>query len=501
MILLISSNLNAQSLFQKYITGTPNSFQQLPNGEYIELTGASTNGNNGFSLIKYNSQGDTLWSKIYDTGGFIGIELNSNSLIQLRNGDFIIGCVWNDQPMLVKLNSVRNVIWKKIYRNNGFCGYRSLCLLRDSSIIISTQEASVEDAIGLIKVDVNGNIIWSKSIRIGPIGLNNTYSVYLEQTKDNGLIISSEAYLIKTDSAGNPTWVKRLSSFYLFEGASIVKQTSDSGFVITYCNFDVSIVKTDKNGNVLWSQAYGGPDFDCAYSIAETADGGYVVLGVSNSFSFSNGLYLIKLDRNGTVKWSKVYDAPLDGNSLGEIQVSADRGYLICAPIIFADQSNLFRGVTLRTDSLGNNNNCSMDTAYTQYYTLQGTYDTLIFPATVTNNTYFNNSSPSIIISRGCRIYNPCLVGIDDRFVVTFNVYPNPAADNLVIDCGNNYLKLNGYSIRITNIIGQMVYNRPITTQETNIQLNPPTWVNGTYVVQFIHPNGTVMDTKRIIIQ
>lgn len=80
-------------------------------------------------------------------------------------------------------------------------------------------------------------------------------------------------------------------------------------------------------------------------------------------------------------------------------------------------------------------------------------------------------------------------------------MYPNPASDNLVIDCGTNYTSLNGYSIRITNLLSQTAYNSPVTAQITNIQLNPPTWVNGSYVVQFVHPNGTVLETKRIIIQ
>jgi hypothetical protein len=108
--------------------------------------------------------------------------------------------------------------------------------------------------------------------------------------------------------------------------------------------------------------------------------------------------------------------------------------------------------------------------------TIAGSCDTLIFNANLTG-------------------FNPI------TYANQVKVYPNPASDNLVIDCGSNFTGLNGYSIQITNVLGQTVYNSPITAQVTNIQLNPPTWVNGTYVVQFINPQGTVLDTKRIIIQ
>jgi hypothetical protein len=108
--------------------------------------------------------------------------------------------------------------------------------------------------------------------------------------------------------------------------------------------------------------------------------------------------------------------------------------------------------------------------------TIAGSCDTLIFNANITG-------------------FNPV------TYANQVKVYPNPASDNLVIDCGSNFTGLNGYSMRITNLLGQTVYNSPVTAQITNIQLNPPTWVNGTYVVQFVHPNGTLVDTKRIIIQ
>lgn len=107
---------------------------------------------------------------------------------------------------------------------------------------------------------------------------------------------------------------------------------------------------------------------------------------------------------------------------------------------------------------------------------IAGSCDTLVFNANITG-------------------FNPI------TYANQVKVYPNPASDNLVIDCGTNYTGLNGYSIRITNLVGQVVYDSPVASQITNIQLNPPAWVNGTYLVQFIHPNGTIQDTKRIIIQ
>jgi hypothetical protein len=80
-------------------------------------------------------------------------------------------------------------------------------------------------------------------------------------------------------------------------------------------------------------------------------------------------------------------------------------------------------------------------------------------------------------------------------------VFPNPAKDNLVIDCGANFNTLSGYSIKILNTMGQSVYNSLITQQVSTILLSSPTWSPGAYVVQFINPTGTVIEAKQIIIQ
>ena len=80
-------------------------------------------------------------------------------------------------------------------------------------------------------------------------------------------------------------------------------------------------------------------------------------------------------------------------------------------------------------------------------------------------------------------------------------VFPNPAKDNLVINCGANFNTLSGYSIKILNTMGQSVYNSLITQQVSTILLSSPTWSPGAYVVQFINPSGTVIEAKQIIIQ
>jgi hypothetical protein len=89
-------------------------------------------------------------------------------------------------------------------------------------------------------------------------------------------------------------------------GSSLI-QTSDGGYAITGFTFsfgagetDVYVVKLDAKGNLQWTKTIGGEKDDFGYSLIQTADGGYAVAGVTESFGAGwADVYVVKLDKNG----------------------------------------------------------------------------------------------------------------------------------------------------------------------------------------------------------
>ena len=81
----------------------------------------------------------------------------------------------------------------------------------------------------------------------------------------------------------------------------------------------------------------------------------------------------------------------------------------------------------------------------------------------------------------------------------TITIYPNPANDHITIDCGTlSYV--TGYSIKITNTLGQEVFNQPMNTQQYYVPLN--SWTGqGMYFVNVINAQGHTIDVKKIILQ
>ena len=102
--------------------------------------------------------------------------------------------------------------------------------------------------------------------------------------------------------AQDTMWTKTYGDS-LDDWGNSVQQTTDGGYIITGCTdyfgvggCDVWLIKTDANGDTLWTKTFGGSDVDYAKSIQQTTDGGYVIVGTTHSFGAgSSDVWLIKV--------------------------------------------------------------------------------------------------------------------------------------------------------------------------------------------------------------
>jgi hypothetical protein len=167
----------------------------------------------------------------------------------------------------------------------------------------------------------------------------------LIQTSDGGYAITgytysfgaggADVYVVKLDANGNLQWTKTIGGKNDDAGFSLI-QTSDGGYAIAgYTSSfgaggaDVYVVKLDANGNLQWTKTIGGKNKDSGRSLIQTSDGGYLIAGHTESFGAGkDDVYVVKLDANGNLQWTQTIGGPEIDWGYSLIQTS-DSGYAI----------------------------------------------------------------------------------------------------------------------------------------------------------------------------
>ncbi len=249
--------------------------------------------------------------------------------------------------------------WEKTFGINGDSNGKSVQQTIDGGYIVcgylNTFSGNSSD-IYLIKTDENGIEEWSHSY--GGTDSERGYSV--QQTSDGGYIVCGgtiDLSLIKTDVNGIEQWSQTFGGVGIDRGYS-VQQTNDGGYIVcgttnSFSNGSANIylIKTDGNGVEQWSQIFGGMSNDYGRSVKQTNDGGFIIIGVTESFAnLIHNAYLIKTDSNGVEEWSQIYgDTASFGSS---VQQTADGGYIISGDYYDIDnsQTDLY---LIKTDAFG----------------------------------------------------------------------------------------------------------------------------------------------------
>jgi outer membrane protein assembly factor BamB len=176
-------------------------------------------------------------------------------------------------------------------------------------------------------------------------GANNEKAFSIIETIDGGYAIAG--YTASYGAGGNDFWLVKVNSSGIMQwnktyggsGADVafgIVASSDGGYALAGYTAsygaggnDVWLVKVDSNGTLQWSKTYGGNKADSAYCLVATSDGGYAIAGSTYSYGAGDAdVWLIKVDSNGNTEWSKTYGGTGEDVAYSLVTVS-DGGYAL----------------------------------------------------------------------------------------------------------------------------------------------------------------------------
>ena len=163
---------------------------------------------------------------------------------------------------------------------------------------------------------------------------NNGDFVIVGSTRSQGAG-QEDVYLVRLNPQGEPLWENTYGGTGSDNGWAAM-ETDDGGFLIVGFTdsfgageMDVYLLSTDAEGELLWERTYGGPNSEYGWAMAKTDDGGYVLAGQTNSFGTGQeDGYLIKVNAQGEEIWSQTFGEEQE-DRLFSIDQTADSGFIL----------------------------------------------------------------------------------------------------------------------------------------------------------------------------
>lgn len=327
--------------------------KQCLDGNYI-LVGSSSSSGNGQTdvyLLKIDSMGRKMWERYI---GGAGSEVG-RSIEELPDSGFVITGFTSSYGnggydlYIFRTDKIGNVLWQRTVGGNDWdFGYGSALTGSNEIMAAGCTYSNGNQDVLLVKMDTSGNTIWEKryggqqedaaNTIYSPDGIN----FFLAGITKSGGEINGDIYLIKTDLNGDTLFTKTYGHNSLDYANDVVTDTSGNillASAITYSNGnkDAAIIKTNSVGTQIWEKSYGlTPENKEIFNIIRSANpilGEEVAIFSANETpGYNKDAKTIYINSGGDFfggQFSGSFGFPQD-DEIFSISACKDEGYISC---------------------------------------------------------------------------------------------------------------------------------------------------------------------------
>ena len=484
-----------------YFGGQGNAVVKTTDNRYI-IAGSTYN---EALVYKIDSTGDVLWSKNIGNNkseSFYSIISTSDSAYIAVGNNHNTGDSTSD-IFCIKINSNGDILWTKEINMGGYNDYAlSVQQTFDKGFIIagySTQKSTLHSMIAVVKLDAFGNLTWGKTF---PNGNYNAFASSIKQMPDSGYVVigytdslttsTTGTILMRLTPAGNVSWVKTqvFASANYTQGCDVI--ATGNGLICSMLtvvdNFNYCVLmKTDTAGNVLWSKRYSAEFYPYYYYQYPPFPKIHYMSG--DKFLFISGKGLVIVDTAGNSTLTKSWNIEM----IIDFLITKDKGFMIIGYPWMATKKSVTMGnysnysTMIKSDSSG----------YPDLpYCYDGNYASSFtaFPVMMSSDSLLAESKASVVVphpvitNTSCYENYECDLPGDIKKNTTdentIQVYPNPTESTLTIEVRQCA------AIEILNIQGRLLKTFITTSNKTNIDVSA--FTSGMYFVEVKTEKGIV---------
>jgi len=411
---------------------------ELPDGNLVMcgITYSYGGGAGDAFLMKTDASGNLLWANTY--GGGLNSEIFWKVLSDGSGGFFVHALL----PVLsaagatvLRTDSVGTVLWGRYTDNVYDWTCSDMIKATNGDVILTGGSNSGTTDIDIYRISPSGGLIWSKEYRPAPSGGGLINGPRLAELSSGDILIN-----------------------YSYACSSTVLATVDN------CVMRLG----GTSGNYISNKAYGGNYDDQSYAIKNTTDGGFILLGSTNSAgNGAQDVSLMKANSAGVLQWSKAYGTAWGEGPQGVFQLSGGEYVFNGQTISTGYAHDSVKIYLVKTDSLGNGlcNDVSWSPQTIALSVVTGA------PSPIGSISIAKTLFTWPLNNRLMYSYNICGIGVevpDQSKTEKYSFYPNPFASTLHLKITSDNLPA---ILKIYNVVGEIVYQQAMDNYDSEINL------------------------------
>lgn len=235
-----------------------------------------------------------------------------------------------------------DTIWTRAYGGTATDEADAICPISTGGFYVAGRSRALSPQwdVWLLRINDLGDTLWTRAIG----GAGNDFGTAVCEAEDGGAIVvgstesfgagSNDVYLVRTNGQGDTLWTRAYGGTSADFGYGIVR-TFDGGYAVCGSkgtaaqSLNMYLLKFSATNQLQWQRDYGASNVDEAFALRQTADGGFVLAGRSVPPGESvPDMYVVRVTAAGDTVWTHRYSAQAWEEATGILE-TVDGGFLV----------------------------------------------------------------------------------------------------------------------------------------------------------------------------